>query len=334
MRNISWQRLGGRGLSLPLAVLLLALVFIGTALAVNPQSAPQIVAGDDQKARKRKVILNAIIDMTCLPTMIPGPNEPIVLDQPPPCEGPGLEDAYSSSTPSGQAHLIVRDDDTVQLDIKLKGIAAGQTVTAWFIWYFQFRLPEVPHPIFASIDPAKDLFGVPFAVAAHSVPLAPTHAGYTEGLGPEPNQIFINQAGNGRLTAKLDYNPLKPHQGPLRNGLVSTHQGAAPADSIAAQPGCCPGIAFQPPFTAPQPVGSSFLREFDPATGFQVLEANGRPKLVRSPVPAAFISIISSLDKHTKGMNPGLPHIPEVGVIGDHVVLGVFDLRTFHLPGE
>ena len=134
LRNLTWQRLRGPGMSLSSVALLLALVVIGTTLALNPQSAPQIAAGDDKEARK--VILDAFIDMTCLPTVI---LEPVILDQPPPCGG--LTEPYSSPTPSGRAHLIVKDDDTVQLNIKLKGIAPGQTITAWFIWYFQFLYP-------------------------------------------------------------------------------------------------------------------------------------------------------------------------------------------------
>jgi hypothetical protein len=85
-------------------------------------------------------------------------------------------------------------------------------------------------------------------------------------------------------------------------------------------------------------VGSLFIREFDPATGFQVLAANRRSTLVRSPLPAVFISIISSVDQYTKGVNPGLPRvsIPELAmeILGDHVVLGIFDLRAFHYPEE
>jgi hypothetical protein len=343
MRSMLGQRLRGHGLSRLLVVPVLALVGLGAAAAVHPQLAPHLAAAGVKDK-------GTVIDMTCFPKAIVFPVPPGI-GGPPPCDTSGIPVYTPSAEPSGRAHLTVMDDDTVHFDIKLQGILPGQTVTAWLIWYFQFLYPcdESGFPctaptlpdIFVSVNPDKDIISfvpfldppysiwVPFAVAAHSVPLARTGAGYTEGLGREPNQIVIDQAGNGELRVKLDYNPLKPHQGPLRNGLANTQQGAAPAGSIAIQPPCC-GLVTLSGEPVHQPIGSSFLREFDPATGFQKLEANGRPKLVRSPVPAVFISIISSLDNHTKGINPGLPYVPELFSFGDHVILGVFDLRAFH----
>lgn len=358
LRSLSWQRLRSRDLSRLFVVPMLALVGLGAGAVVHPQLAPHLAAaGDTDKG----TVLDAVIDMTCFPKEIIFPIPPGI-GGPPPCDTSGIPVYTPSAEPSGQAHLTVMDDDTVHFDIKLQGILPGQTVTAWLIWYFQFLYPcdESSFPcttptlpdIFVSVDPSKDIVSfvpfplppctappcpsiwVPFAVAAHSVPLARTGAGYTEGLGREPNQIVIDEAGEGGLTGKLDYNPLKPHQGPLRNGLANTQQGAAPAGSIASQPPCCGLVTFddgQPDRGQPvhQPIGSSFLREFE-ANGFQKLEANGRPKLVRSPVPSVFISVISSLDNHTKGINPGLPYVPELLSFGDHVILGVFDLRAFH----
>lgn len=352
LRSMLGQRLRGRGLSRLLVVPVLALVGLG-ASALHPQFAPHLAAAD---VKDKGTVFDAVIDMTCFPKEIVFPIPPGI-GGPPPCDTSGIPVYTPSAEPSGQAHLTVMDDDTVHFDIKLQGILPGQTVTAWLIWYFQFLYPcdESGFPctaptlpdIFVSVDPNKDIVSfvpfplppctdppcpsiwVPFAAAAHSVPLARTGAGYTEGLGREPNQIVIDEAGNGGLTGKLDYNPLKPHQGPLRNGLANTHQSAAPAGSISFQPPCC-GLVTLSGEPAHQPIGSSFLREFDPATGFQKLEANGRPKLVRSPVPSVFISIISSLDKYSKGINPGLPYVPELLSFGDHVILGVFDLRAFH----
>jgi hypothetical protein len=344
LKSNPWQRLRGRGLSRPLVALVLALVLLGAASALHPPLAPNLAAAAD-----KGTVLDAIIDMTCFPVAPQPP--PIVLDQPPPCSFPEGINPYSSPTPSGQAHLLVKADDTVQVDITLQGFAPGGTVAAIINWYFQFLYPygeggELLPDLFLSVDADKDLVDilgniwVPYAQAGHSVPLAPTTAGFTEGLGPEPNQIFIDQDGNGRLTVKLDYNPLKPNQGPLRNSLVSTNQGGAPEDSVAFQPGCCSGLFTRGSGLPPlQPVGASFLREWDRDTGFQVLDDNGRPKLVRSPVPALFIAISYVLDKHLKGISAGLPRtsVPppvNVEVFGDHVIAGVIDLRPFHMPGE
>jgi hypothetical protein len=310
-KSLTWQRLRGRGRSCPLVAIVLALVLLGAASALHPPLAPNLAAAAD-----KGTVLDVFIDMTCFPVAPQPP--PIVLDQPPPCSFPEGIDAYSSPTPSGQAHLIVKADDTVQVDITLQGIAPGSTVAAIINWYFQFLYPfgeggELLPDIFLSVDADKDLVDirgniwVPYAQAGHSVPLAPTTTGYTEGLGPEPNQIFIDQSGNGRLTVQLDYNPLKTHQGPLRNSLVSTTQGAAPEGSAAFQPGCCSGLLTRSGLPVLQPVGSSFLREFDRATGFQVLGAAGRPKLVRSPVPAAFIAISLVRISTSRGSTRGWP---------------------------
>jgi hypothetical protein len=70
-----------------------------------------------------------------------------------------------------------------------------------------------------------------------------------------------------------------------------------------------------------------------------MLDADGQPKLVRSPLPAVFISIISSVDGYTKGIYPGLPRVfvpvePPIEILGDHIILGVFDLRDFHMTEE
>src|SRR5262245_11656814 len=243
LRRLTWQKHSGHDPSLPLIALVLALVVLGAASAVIPQPALDLDADEATGAA-----FTASIDMTCFPKEIVFPIPPGI-GGPLPCDTSGIP-AYSSPTPSGQAHLAVKDDDKVHFDIKLQGILPGQTVTAWLIWYFQFLYPcaESSFPcttptlpdIFVSVDPSKDIVSyvpfplppctippcpsnwVPFAQAAHSVPLARTGAAYSEGLGDrEPNQIIIDKAGNGRLKGRLDYNPLKPQQGPLRNGLAN-----------------------------------------------------------------------------------------------------------------
>jgi hypothetical protein len=233
-----------------------------------------------------------------------------------------LDPQFISPNLSGQAHLMVKDDDTAKIVIRLRGLAPDLVVTAWLAYFFPPG--PVPDPIFAPIKS-----GLPL-VAGVAVPLAPTTAAFTEGLGREPNQ-FVTYGGRGRLLVRLDYNPLKPEQGPLRNEASPVTQAAAPVDSNAAQPVCCPN-GF--PVPQLQPIGASFLRVFDPTTGLQYQRPNGRPVLLCSPVPAVVIAIVVHIDATTHGISAGIPipPIPDISAtVGDHYTLGIFDLRALHL---
>ncbi len=260
------------------------------------------------------------VEMTCFPPP-PAPGGQPGVGPPPPCILPvGIAPEFVSPAPTGTARFNVRPDGTTRVAIELDGVDPDLVITVWTSYYFPGG--PAPHPIFAPIAPGQP------AIAGVSAPLAPTTAGYTEGLGPEPNEFEINQNGNARLVVELDYNPLLPHTGPLRNDLVITNQTDAPAGSGVEQPLCC---ATSPTV---QSVGASFLRHFDLETGFQKLDADGRPMLVRSPLPVAFLAVVVHVDKQTHGINPGVPILPIPGTpvtAGDHFLLGIFDLRP-HFP--
>ncbi|MDZ4699043.1 MAG: T9SS type A sorting domain-containing protein [Rhodothermales bacterium] len=272
------------------------------------------VAGQEGSATRFSV------DMTCFPPP-PAPGGQPGVGPPPPCILPvGIAPEFVSPAPSGTARFNVRPDGTTRVAIELEGVDPELVITVWTSYYFPGG--PAPHPIFAPIAPGKP------AIAGVSAPLAPTSAGYTEGLGPEPNEFEINANGKAQLTVELDYNPLLPHTGPLRNDLVITNQTDAPAGSGVEQPLCC---ATSPTV---QSVGASFLRHFDLETGFQQLVADGRPMLVRSPLPVAFLAVVVHVDKQTHGINPGVPILPIPGTpvtAGDHFLLGIFDLRP-HFP--
>lgn len=261
------------------------------------------------------------VGMTCFPPPNPG-GEPGV-GPPPPCLLPAdLPPEFVSPNPSGQAKVIMNPDGTTGIDIKLTGVSPGLILTAWTSYFFPGG--PVPHPVFEALGEGKP------AIAGVSAPMAPTYAGFTEGLGPEPNQFEINNNGVARLTVNLDFNPLLPGEGPLRNDLVITNQGDAPAGSGFEQPLCCPNGLPAPTL---QSVGSSLLRTFDMSTGFQNLDETGKPVLARSPLAVAFIAIVVHIDKTTHGINPGVPILPIPGLsatTGDHFLLGIFDLRAFH----
>ena len=267
--------------------------------------------------------LTANLDMTCFPPP-PAPGEQPGIGPPPPCILPdGIAPEFVSPDPSGMARMAIFEDGTAEFTIVLQGLAPDLVLTAWTSYFFPGG--PVPDPIF---EPLGE--GLP-AIAGVSAPLAPTYAAFTEGLGPEPNQFELSSdRTTARLRVSLDFNPLLPFEGPLRNDLVITNQVDAPAGSGAEQPLCCPNGVPEPMV---QSVGSSLLRSFDLSTGFQNLDGNGRPVLIRSPLPVAFIAIVAHVDKTTHGINPGVPILPIPGLsvtTGDHFLVGIFDLRAFH----
>ena len=268
------------------------------------------------------LVVDARIDMTCFPPP-PAPGDEPGIGSPPPCLLPaGIDNEFVSPNPEGYLDLKVDENGRARFNMRLFGLAPDLVLTAWTSYYFPGG--PAPDPIFEPIGE-----GLP-AIAGVSAPLAPTYAAYTEGLGPEPNQFDISQTGEGKLRVTLDFNPLLAGQGPLRNELVNTNQTAAPSGSGVEQPLCCPdGV----PAPIPQPIGSSLLRSFDLATGFQNLDTEGRPVLIRSPLPVAFIAIVAHVDKTTHGINPGVPILPIPGLsvtTGDHFLVGIFDLRAYH----
>ena len=265
---------------------------------------------------RASVALDATVSMTCFPPSA---------GMGPPCIVPtGLDPDLVAPNPSGELRFLAFENDTSLAWIELDGLAPDLVVTAWLVFTPPGSPP--PAPIFAPIGP-----GLP-PVAAASTPLASTGARFSEGAGWEPNRFRIRPKGGGRLIAWLDYNPLKPDQAPLRNGTMSMNQGLAPAGTAAAQPPCCADSPV-PPAPGPRlsPIGSSFLRRFDPETGFQVLGADGRPEILRSPTAVPLIVVIVHIDRMTHGIQPGIVIPPFPGssfpvTAGDHYVLGIFPL--------
>ena len=129
------------------------------------------------------------------------------------------------------------------------------------------------------------------------------------------------------MVAWLDYNPLKSGQVPLVNGMVLTQQGPAPAGSPAEQPTCCADFPAGPQL---EPVGGSYLRQYDPATGYQVKGPDGRPELVRSPLRPVAIAVFIHIDGTTSGIVPGIPTPPFLVdppvTTGTFYLLGIFPL--------
>lgn len=257
------------------------------------------------------IVLDEIVDMVCFPP-------PAMI--PPPCPVPiGTDPDLVAPNPAGQMRILVTDDDQTLLSIRLAGLSEAQVVTAWFVHYPPNQPP--PHPIFAPIGP-----GLP-PVAFIDTPVAHTAARFSEGLSREPNQLPVRGSGKARLISWLDYNPLKSQQVPLVNGMVLTQQAIAPPGSGAEQPDCCADFPAGP---QPEPVGGSYLRQFDSETGYQLKDSSGRPVLLRSPTRPVAIAVVVHQDSLTSGIIPGVPTPPFLvdppATAGSFYLLGLFPL--------
>ena len=295
-----WQPNGGRLLKASLAVVLLAAGQF--AMASHDED-------DDDDAI---VVLEASLNMLCFP-----PNDPL---NTPPCPVPvGLDPSLIAPDPVGKLNIEVRDDDTATFNMKLNGLQQGMVATAWFV----HNVPNQPpsNPIFAPIGA-----GLP-AIAHNDSPLAPTTASYSDGMSTEPNQFHIKENGSSRLKINLDFNPLKSGQVPLVNNMTQVNQSLAPIGSVAEQPVCCPDFPAGPRL---DPVGGSFLRKFDPVTGMQMKDINGRPALIRSPGRPVAVAVFVHIDGTTSGVLPGIPTPPFLvnppATTGSYYLLGLFPL--------
>lgn len=175
-------------------------------------------------------------------------------------------------------------------------------LTAWVIWHLPGD-PTVP---------------AVFKVADHVSPCAPYTAAFTSGMSAkEPNRLRYFAKDKARLLARLNFNPTLPGEGPL-----TRYQYAFQKD--------VPGIQrtnlrmYEIPASGGRfvPTSSDYLRVYDRKTGFEKLDQNRRPVIVRSPLKAFAIAVVAHLDKTTHGVAPGY-----LGV--DHYEIGSFKLSPF-----
>ena len=259
-------------------------------------------------ATASEVVFETTLNMGCFPTLM----------QPPPCPVPvGADDSIVGTSPSGQLGIKVLENDYTILDFDMHGLKDTMVVTAWFV---HFRPDLGPtNPIFEPVSP-----GLP-PVAFMDTPAAPTWARFSEGLSREPNQLRIKQNGDGTLYTVLDYNPLKVGQVPLVNGATVNQTTAA--GTVAEQGACCPNFPAGPRI---EPIGSSYLRAFDPATGLQVKDERGHAILIRSPQRPVAVALFVHIDGTTSGLVPGIPvppFVPNLPVTaGTFYLMGVFPL--------
>lgn len=201
---------------------------------------------------------------------------------------------------------------------------------------FCSRTLLAPFPLAdASVDPNVRINTVP---GRPSVPLQSLFTGPVDGIGRgEGNRPRRIGNERWRLAGRLEWNPLKPFQGPVANSVEVNQAVRNPLDVIPdldgdsvdydvedmTQDECCFG--GPPGFSTLQPVSGSYLRIFDKSTdnssgivsGYQVLDERQIPKLVKSPLPAWIFTLIVHTDETTHGVHSGGPG-------GGAALLGMF----------
>ncbi len=141
-------------------------------------------------------------------------------------------------------------------------------------------------------------------------PAAADDAGFKAGMGLDPNGFVTDGDGNANFTIKLNYDIFLPNVAPvvLRSGSplasMSTQSLAVAFDAAGTTCFSSPGANFE------GRVDSAYLRVYQdkPGTianlpafspGYQLLDANGKPQLVRAGVRAFYL--IEHFDRLTHG---------------------------------
>lgn len=220
----------------------------------------------------------------------------------PPCENvpsflPDPDPELFVENVTGSLELTVFADDTAYYEVTIENVPQDVVMTAWITYCS-------PRPGGAD-DPETQVCSSPLVNPREggrpSVPLQSLFAGFTNGLGPDPNTLAYQGDGVWKLEGFLEYNPLKAGHGPVVSGVEVNQAGL---DGDLAQPPCCHGGGGG--FTTLQPVAGGYLREFEEG-GFQKLDENGLPVLVRSPLPTWIIPVIIHTDDLTHGAHSGGP---------------------------
>lgn len=234
-----------------------------------------------------------------------------------PCHEPvGMPDEFKTGPYTGEMKLWKDGDGNTVMDITLKDINPDLVLTAWVSHTF----PNPPPTCDGCEILTTEIDGRGVS------PAAPITAGFTGGIGPDPNQFTCNPGGKCRLKVNLGFNLLAGGAAPLTNA-TEHDQGSntdLPGYPGLQAPDCCG-------HDIPQQVTTSWLRQYD-EFGFQVLDENGLPVVLRSPIPPASIVVVAHIDKITHGVSSGLGILPVPGFLwesGDHWFIGAFDLRPF-----
>lgn len=136
----------------------------------------------------------------------------------------------------------------------------------------------------------------------------------------EPNRFRYADKSTARFRTQLNFNPTYAGEGALTRFLYSFQKDVPGIQSTSWQQHAIAGTGGR--FV---PTSSDYLRTYDPKTGWEVLDGNGRPVVVRSPLKAIGVAVVAHLDRTTHGIAPGY-----LGV--DHFEIASFLLEKFGKP--
>jgi hypothetical protein len=175
-------------------------------------------------------------------------------------------------------------------------------------------------PACVTKDPTR---GTPVNVFGFS-PAAADDAGFTAGNGLDPNGFVTDASGNANFKIALNYDIFQANVAPLVLRPGDTEALAVAFDAMGTT---CSSSLFTAGVTAPYTarVDSAYMREYStstvpnlPATSpsYQLLDASGKPRLVRAGVQG--FQLIEHFDRLTHGHVPGF-HVanPAASSCGD-----------------
>ena len=207
-------------------------------------------------------------------------------------------------------------DGASRLDFSLSGLTPASVYSVWLL------LDTAGSPFVSGSCPncvADDPETGTQANVYGFSPAAADNAGFTAGIGLDPNGFVADGGGNANFTIELNYDIFQPGSSPvvLRPG-VGQNIGVMPMpDSCVASPAAAPDF--------PSAIDSGFMRVYDNSIvadlpglspAYQVLDGPLKPRLVRATVSG--FEVAEHFDGLTHGHRPGL-HIgnPAASSCGD-----------------
>lgn len=228
---------------------------------------------------------------------------PVVPHDGPGCGIPSFVNAteFGDNANSVGILRVIPQQRGLTMDLQVMNLSRPDLViTAWVLWVDENN-PDNPDV---------------FQVADVASPLTSYRAAFSSGMGRDPNRLTYVSATEARLRVRLNFNPTYSNEGALAR-RTSCLQSDVPGiqDTELRQP-MVPGREQR------IGVSSDFLRRYDQNTGFERLDRNGRPLVVRSPVSALAVTLIAHTDRMTHGISPG-------DLVVDH-----FEVMSFFFRGE
>jgi hypothetical protein len=227
----------------------------------------------------------------------------------------GASDGIYGHVGQAGAIQIATVNGTTKLDFSLSGLTPASVYSVWLL-LDTAKSPFVPGscPNCVARDPDS---GVQSNVYGFS-PAAADNAGFTAGIGIDPNGFVADDDGNAQFTIELNYDIFQPASSPL-----VLRPGVAQNIGVMPMPDSC--VVSPAPAPFPAAVDSGFMRAYNNAVvanlpgvspAYQLVDGPLKPRLVRATVSG--FEVAEHFDGLTHGHRPGL-HIgnPAASSCGD-----------------